>query len=115
MPVCEKKLWKKKGKYGEKGEPYFVKVFMLYVLSFSCFTQVSMNKKLFISYIQNYLIHAIQDIITKLPEVKVAVVQCDQAGGHRGGRSEMKKVIAELNEFGKPFPKPIHFITQCSW
>ena len=54
------------------------------------------------------------DIITKLPEVKVAVVQCDQAGGHGGGRSEMKKVIAELNEFGKPFPKPIHFITQCS-
>ena len=79
------------------------------------YTGLNEQESLFILYIQNYLIPAIQDIITKLPEVKVAVVQCDQAGEHGGGRSEMKKVIAELNEFGKPFPKPIHFITQCSW
>lgn len=73
-----------------------------------------MNKKLFVMYIQNYLIPAIQNIISKLPEVKVAIVQCDQAGGHGGGRSDMKKVLHELNESGKPFPKPIYFITQCS-
>lgn len=74
-----------------------------------------MNKKIFVLYIQDYLIPAIQNIITKIPEVKVAVVQCDQAGGHGGGRSNMKKVLDELNEMGQPFPKPIHFITQCSW
>jgi len=73
-----------------------------------------MNKELFISYIQDYLIPAIQNIISKLPEVKVAIVQCDQAGGHGGGRSNMKKILDTLNEYGRPFPKPIYFITQCS-
>jgi hypothetical protein len=43
-----------------------------------------MNKKIFVVYIQDYLIPAIQNIITKIPEVKVAVVQSDQAGGHWG-------------------------------
>lgn len=29
MPVCEKKIQKRKGKYGEKGDPFFVKVHFL--------------------------------------------------------------------------------------
>ena len=73
-----------------------------------------MNKKLFVSYLQNYLIPSIQQIVAKLLEVKKIVVQFDQAGGHGGGRSDMKQLLDELNNLGRAFPKPILFITQCS-
>jgi len=73
-----------------------------------------MNKSLFLLYIQKYLIPAIQKIVTNLVEVKKVVIQFDQAGGHGGGRSNMTGMLKELNDEGKKYPKPFHFVAQCS-
>ena len=76
--------------------------------------QTTMNKALFIHYLKEYLLPSIRKIASLLTEVTNVVVQFDQAGGHGGGRSNMEKLLNELNELGSKESKPVKFITQCS-
>ena len=87
MPVCNKKIRKRDGKYGKKGDVFFKKV--------------TMNKSLFIFYIKEYLLPQIRAVSAKLTEVKKVIVQLDQAGSHGGGRSDMKGVLSKLNLIGQ--------------
>lgn len=73
-----------------------------------------MNKVLFIQYLKEHLIPAIRSVVSHLPEVTNVVVQLDQAGGHGGGRANMKNMLDELNMFGATECKKVKFITQCS-
>lgn len=41
-------------------------------------------------------------------------MQLDQAGGHGGGRSDMKGVLSELNLIGQTENKNVSFIVQPS-
>lgn len=100
MPVCTKERRKRNGKYGQKGDILYKKAVM--------------NKALFILYIKEYLLPQIHVVADQLSSVHNVVVQLDQAGGHGGGRSNMKCVLDQLNEMGAKERKKVTFIIQPS-
>lgn len=98
-PVAEAYVQQRRSKYAEKGE--------------TVFKPITMNKELFIQYCKD-LLPTISSIAKKLPTVKKVVVQCDQAGGHGGGRADISNVLAVLNRAGCRRRPPVRFIAQPS-
>ena len=105
MPVCKKRLRKRKSKYGKVGDVMY--------------ERVTMTTKMFIEYCISYLVPAIRQHLIRLPEVKKVIVQLDQAGGHRGGRRQIQPTLDKLTVLakkvqGKTRGPPICFIAQPS-
>ncbi len=99
MPVCSEKMTKRKSKYSARGE-------MIY-------EPATMTKSLFKEYVIQYLIPDAIRIGQKL-SVKKIVIQMDQAGGHGGGKGNMKMILDEFNQIGSSCSPEMKFIVQPS-
>ncbi len=100
LPIVSEKVMLKSSKYAKKGE--------------TVVEPATLDKQGFIKICTKDLLHAIRPLVKRLPEVKVVKVQMDKAGGHGGGRGDMKGILKQLNEAGAKEKVKVLFLTQSA-
>jgi hypothetical protein len=100
LPIVKEKIQKRRSEYANKGE--------------TVSEPTTLDKKGFIKICTNDLLIEIRKITKKNKEIKKVIVQMDRAGGHGGGRSDMKGILKELNDVGAKERPPVEFTTQSA-
>jgi len=76
--------------------------------------KANMDKKKFLQMCGDLVVPAIRKLLKeKLRNVKRVTVQIDNAGGHGGGRGDMRKVVEELNKLAKNQPGLAKISFEC--
>ncbi len=100
LPIVKDKIMKRSSKYAKAHD----------VVQ----EPTTLDKKGFLKICKVNLLTAIREILELLPEVKKVAVQMDRAGGHGGGRGDMKGILTELNKAGSEEKIPVEFLTQSA-
>lgn len=100
LPITTKKTMKRNSKYAKRDE----------IVD----EPTTLDKKGFIKICTDDLLSSIRTVVKGLPEVKKVEVQMDRAGGHGGGRGDMKGILKELNNKGLKGDIPVTFKTQSA-
>jgi hypothetical protein len=73
----------------------------------------SMNKEKLLAMCETQVVPAIDKLLESFPDIKRVVVQLDGAGGHGGGRGDMKQMLEQLNRTAGGRKKQVRLSSRC--